>query len=86
MIGTYKRAKIVVLNDDFNWYYNSATIADDKVWLGGADKGAVLLERDVSALDYQGVDTEKAWIKSGFRVDFGVTVLQPWKYRMIEIT
>jgi hypothetical protein len=86
MIGTYKGARIIVLRDDFNWFYNEATIADDKIYLGGADKGAWLYERDVSALDYQSMDTEKAWLKSGFRTDFSVTVLQPWKYRVIEIT
>jgi len=86
LIGRYKGARLIVLNDDYNWYYDEATIADDKIYIGGSDKGAWLHERDVSALDYQSMDTEKAWLKSGFRVDFSVTVLQPWKYRTIEIT
>lgn len=86
IIGQYKGARVVVLRDDFNWYYNSATIADDKIYLGGAMKGAWLYERDVSALDYQSLDPEKAWLKSGFRTDFSVTVVQPWKYRVVEIT
>lgn len=86
LIGRYKGARVVVLRDDFNWYYNSATIDDNKIYLGGADKGAWMLERDVSALTYQSLDTEKAWLKNGFRVDMGVNVLQAWKYRVIEIT
>ncbi|MBU8920974.1 MAG: hypothetical protein KOO63_03855 [Bacteroidales bacterium] len=86
MIGTYKGARVIVLRDDFNWFYNAASIADDKIYLGGTKKGTLLYERDVSALQYQSIDTEKAWLKSGFRVDFSVNVLQPWKYRVIEIT
>jgi hypothetical protein len=86
MIGTYKGARVVVLRDDFNWFYNSATIRDDRIYIGGSNKGTLLYERDVSALQYQSMDTEKAWLKSGFRVDFSVNVIQPWKTRVIEIT
>ena len=86
MLGRYKGARVVVLQDDFNFYYNSATIDDNKIWLGGGMRGAWLHERDVSALNYQSLDPEKAWIKTGFRTDFGVTVLQPWKFRTITIT
>jgi hypothetical protein len=86
MIGRYKGARIIILRDDFNWFYNAATIPADRIYLGGADKGAWMHERDVSQLSYQEVDPEKAWLKNGYRVDFGVTVLQPWKYRVIEIT
>jgi len=86
MIGYYKGARVIILNDDYNWFYGTGYVPDDRIYLGGANKGAIMLERDVSALDYQGIDTEKAWLKSGFRVDFGIDVLQPWKYRVIEIT
>ena len=86
MLGYYKGAKVIVLRDDFNWFYNEATVPDDRIYVGGSNKGAVLYERDVSALQYQGMDTEKAYLKGGFRVDFSVTVLQPWKFRVIEIT
>lgn len=86
MIGTYKGAKIVVLRDDFNFYYNTASIEADKIYLGGSRKGAWLHERDVSALEYQSLDPEKAWLKSGFRLDFSVTVLQPYRYHVITIT
>jgi len=86
LVGRYKGARVVILRDDFNFYYNSATIDANKIWLGGAARGAWLHERNVSALNYQSLDPEKAWIKSGFRTDFGVTVLQPWKFRTITIT
>lgn len=86
MIGTYKGARVVVLRDDFNFFYNAATIPDNRLYLGGSDKGAWMLERDVSALSYSSLDPEKAILKNGFRVDMGVTVLQPWKYRVIAIT
>lgn len=86
MIGSYKGAKVVVLDDDFNFYYNAATIPANKLYIGGGSKGAWLHERDVSALNYQSLDPERAWLKNGFRVDFGVNVLQPWKYRVITLT
>lgn len=76
----------MVLRDDFNFYYNAATVGANKIYVGGGDKGAWLHERDVSALNYQSLSTERAWLNNGFRVDFGVTVLQPWKYRVITIT
>ena len=86
MVGKYKGATVVVLKDDFNFYYNSATVPANKIYIGGGNKGAWLHERDVSALNYQSLDPEKAWLKNGFRVDFGVNVLQPWKYRVITLT
>lgn len=86
MIGKYKGANIVILKDDFNFYFNTATIGANKIYIGGGDKGAWLHERDVSALNYQSMDPERAWLKNGFRVDFGVNVLQPWKYRTITLT
>lgn len=86
IIGTYKGAKVVVLKDDYNFFYGAATIPANKVYIGGSDKGAWLHERNVSALNYQVVDPEKAEMRMGFRVDFGVTVLQPWKFRVITIS
>lgn len=86
MIGTYKGARIVVLRDDYNFFYGTASIPDDKIYLGGSRKGAWLHERDVSALEYQSLDPEKALLKSGFRLDFSVTVLQPYRYHVITIT
>ncbi len=86
MIGTYKGARIVVLRDDYNFYYGAASIPADKIYLGGSRKGAWLHERDVSALEYQSLDPEKALLKSGFRLDFSVTVLQPYRYHVVTIT
>lgn len=86
MIANYKGAKVVVVNDDFNFYYNSATIPANRIYVVGGRKGAKLHERDVSALNYQWMNTESTMLETGFRVDFGVTVLQPWRFRVIEIT
>ena len=86
MIGRYKGAKVVVLKDDYNFFYNSSTVPANKIYIGGGNKGAWLHERDVSALNYQSLDPEKAWLKNGFRVDFAVNVLQAWKYRVITLT
>jgi len=86
MVGTYKGAKVIILRDDFNFFYGTASIPADKIYLGGGRKGAWLHERDVSALEYQSLDTERAWLKTGFRLDFDVTVLQPYRYHVITIT
>lgn len=86
LLGRYKGARVVQLQDDYNFYLGEATIPDNRIYVLGGRKGTWLHERNVSALNYQSMNPEKAEIRSGFRVDFGVTVLQPWKQRVIEIT
>lgn len=86
LIGRYKGARVVVLKDDYNFFTGETTIPANRIYLLGGMKGTKLHERNVSALNYQSMDPEKAQIKSGFRVDFGVTVLQAWRQRVIELT
>lgn len=85
LVGYYKGAKVVLLKDDFNWFTGEIAIPSNRIYLGGSMKGAWLHERNVAALNYQVLDQEKAWLKTGFRTDFGVTVVQPWKYRVVEL-
>jgi hypothetical protein len=85
LVGYYKGAKVVLLRDDFNWWTQEISVPSNRVYLGGGNKGAWLHERDVAALNYQFIDHETAWLKTGFRVDFGVTVVQPWKYRVCDM-
>lgn len=85
LVGYYKGAKVVMLRDDFNWWTKEISIPSNRIYIGGSNKGAWLHERNVAALNYQVLDQEKADLKTGFRVDFGVTVVQPWKYRVVEL-
>ena len=85
LVGMYKGAKVVLLRDAFNWFTQEIAIPSNRIYICGGDKGAWLHERNVAALNYQSLDQEKAWLKTGFRVDFGVTVVQPWKYRVLEV-
>jgi hypothetical protein len=85
LVGYYKGAKVVLLRDDYNWWTGEIAIPSNRIYLGGGNKGAWLHERDVAALNYQYIDHETAWLKTGFRLDFGVTVVQPWKYRVCDL-
>ena len=91
VIGTYRGANLVAVQDDYNEFVGSWTTVNGTDWenllfVAGAQKGAVLLERDLSPLDWQETDPEKAYFRSGIRFDHGILVYAPWKYGVIELT
>lgn len=90
LIGTYRGARIVAIQDDYNDWQNSFTKIngvewDKLVFLAGATRGATLVERDISALNWQELNQEKAWFRTGVRFDHGIMVHSPWRYAVLRL-
>jgi hypothetical protein len=90
VIGTYRGANIVELSDDFNEYYTAFTSVngidlDKLIFIASGLSGAILLERDMSGLDYEVFDPRAAQWSSGIRFDHGVLVHTPFRYHIIQL-
>lgn len=90
LLGFYRGAKIVALQDDYNLYTGAFTKVNGRDWeklifISGAQPGATLLERDLSALNWNELDQETAWFRTGIRFDHGITVFKPWRYHVIQL-
>jgi hypothetical protein len=89
-IGVYRGARIVSVQDDYNDYQAAFTSINGVDWeklvfLGSSQVGAVLLERDLSPLNWQETDPEKSWFRTGIRWDHGILVWAPWRYGVIQM-
>jgi hypothetical protein len=90
VVGTYRGCNLVAVVDDYNEYITSFTKIGGKdieklLFLAGAEKGATLLERDLSPLNWEELDAEKALFRSSLRFDHGVFVDRPYLYHVIEL-
>lgn len=90
LLGFYRGAKIVALEDDYNMYTGAFTTVNGQDWeklifIAGAQPGATLLERDLSPLNWEKLDVETGWFRTGVRFDHGITVSKPWRYHVIDL-
>lgn len=90
VMGVYRGARIVELADDFNEYYHSFTTIDgipyDKmIFVASGTPGAILMEKDMSGLDYETFDPRSAQWSSGLRFDHGILVHTPGRYHVIQL-
>lgn len=91
VLGTYRGALIVAVEDDYDiyrtqWTEINAVNWEKLVWIAGDTPGAILLERDLSPLDYQELDPKRAMFTSSVRWDHGILVHSPWRYAVLETT
>jgi hypothetical protein len=84
MIGTYLGAKVIVLRDTYNPFFNESTIRRDRVFLVGGEKGGTFFEEDMSILDYETVDQEELHQRIGTKLRSTFFVQKPWKYHVIQ--
>jgi hypothetical protein len=90
MIGRYRGAKLVALEDDYNEYLGGFTKVAGMDWerlvfVATPTPGAVLLERDLSPLQWEELDSEKATFRTGIRMDHGIMVHKPQNYHVIQL-
>jgi hypothetical protein len=85
MIGSFRGANIVTLQDKYSRRAAGHAIPTNRVWLAGQSKGAILMTKDVSFLNYSVVDERTATFMSGIRIEDGVMVWRPYNYRIIEV-
>lgn len=90
VLGVYRGARLVSVQDEYNLWTQAFTSVNNVDWeklifLASGVPGAILLERDLSALDWQDLDPERAWFRTGVRWDHGILVHANWRYGVIEL-
>lgn len=92
-IGSYRGAKMVEITDQFNEFTAqfskvSGIDLDKLIFLsvGSEAPGAVLLEKDLSALDWEILDPRSAQWSMGVRLEVGTLVHTPSRYHVIQLT
>lgn len=90
VIGQYKGAKLVEIQDDYNEFYASWSKVngrdlDKLIFIASGEPGAILLERDMSGLNYEVLDPRSGQWQSGIRFDHGILVHTPSRYHVIQL-
>jgi hypothetical protein len=85
-IGNYRGANLVTLKDPQGRRAESHLIPLNKVWVAGSEPGAIYMNKPVSFLNYAEVHPREAVFSTGVRVEDGVKVFDPDRYRIITIT
>ena len=90
VLGTYRGARLVSVMDEYNVWTQAFTSINGVDWeklifVASGVPGAILLERDLSALNWQDLDPERAWFRTGVRWDHGILVHSNWRYGVIEL-
>lgn len=89
VVGTYKGARLVefqfyntydIYDDSFQLF--AGTDLDNIVLIAAGAPGCTFMERDISALNWEELDTEKGHFRTGIRMDKGVFVHSPWLYHL----
>jgi hypothetical protein len=83
-IGKYRGANIVQLVDGYAKVVGTHVLRNDRVYIAGAAKGAKFMTKDVSFLNYANVDERTATFNTGIRLEDGLLVWDPYRYRIIE--
>jgi len=86
MVGQYLGAPIVSLRDRFSKRTNSHVIPNDRAYLASGTKGAILMEKDVSFLNFSEVLPAESVYRVGIRLEVGMLVYDPYQYRVITVT
>lgn len=85
-IGKFRGATVIVLRDNYNPFFSSATVPANRIYLAGSEKGGVLAETDMTAFNYSVVDPEEQHFRVGTKGRTAFSIFKPWRYHVIEIT
>lgn len=83
--GQWQGSPIVTLVDRFSRKFGNHVIRNDRVYIAGGTKGAVLGEVDLSFLNYAATDPRAGVFTTGMRLEEGLVVWNPYMYRIIEL-
>lgn len=84
-VGTFQGSNIVTMIDKYSRKHQGHVLRNDRVYIAGATKGAVMADVDVSFLNYSEIDTRTGVFTTGMRLEDGVLVWNPYQYRIVEI-
>jgi hypothetical protein len=91
VLGSYRGARLVEINDEYNPYYASftkVTATKDMnkfLFLSAGNGGGVFLEKDLSMLDWEVVSPRAARWEQGTRFEHGSLIHSPWMYHVVEL-
>lgn len=83
--GVYQGSPVVTLVDKYSRKFGSHVIRNDRVYIAGGAKGAIMAEVDLSFLNYAETDARAGVFTTGMRMESGLMVWNPYAYRIIEI-
>lgn len=77
-------APVVSMIDQFSKLVGGKVLPSNRVYLASQAKGGVLMEKDVSFLNWAEIDERTAVMTTGIRLEDGVFIHDAHKYRVIE--
>jgi hypothetical protein len=90
VIGRYRGATMVEMVDDHNLFYQSFSKVngvdlEKLLFISAGTTGAILLEKDLSALDWEEMNPRTAQWRQGVRFESGILVHSPHRYHVIQL-
>lgn len=85
VVGAYRGANIVPLRDQYSKIDGSHLIPANRVYLAAATKGARVMDKDVSFLNWSMIDPRTSTFGTGVRVEWGTLVHDAYQYRVLEV-
>lgn len=86
VVGQYHGANLLVLRDPFAKRSADHLIPSNKVWVASGTKGAIFMNKPVSFLNWAMTDARTATFGTGIRLEDGLLVTDPYRYRILTIT
>jgi hypothetical protein len=84
--GVFQGSPVVTLVDKFSRMHGNHVIRNDRIYISGGSKGAVLAEVDLSFLNYAETNPRVGVFTTGMRMEEGLLVWNPYAYRIIEVS
>jgi hypothetical protein len=83
--GVFQGSPVVTLVDKYSRKAGNHVIRNDRVYIAGGARGAVMAEVDLSFLNYAETDARRGVFTTGMRMEDGLLVWNPYAYRIIEV-
>lgn len=84
-VGQFLGSSIVTIIDKYSRLLGGHQIDASKVWVASSTPGAWLIEKDVTFLNWALVDERSATFSTGIRLEDGVFLYEPWRYRILDV-
>lgn len=84
-VGVFQGTPIVTMVDRYSRVFQSHALRNDRVYIAGSAKGAVMADVDMSFMNYAEIDTRAGVFTTAIRLEDGVLVWNPYQYRIIEV-
>lgn len=85
VLSRYNGANVVTLRDGTSNANPTHIIGADRVYIVGGQRGAFWQNKDVTFLNWAIVDPRSSTFGTGVRIEDGMLVYDPYRYRVIEV-